>query len=475
MNLDESELRRYSRHLVLPEIAAAGQQRLKSARVLIVGAGGLGCPAALYLAAAGVGTLGLLDCDRVDESNLQRQILYDSADIGAPGASARAALQRLNPHIRVNAHQLELCAANVRDLFAGSELILDGSDRIATRYLVNDACVLYRKSLVTAAIYRFEGQAMSYVPDRAPCYRCLFPQAVDGVVPNCEQAGVLGVLPGVLGTLQATEAIKLLLGIGEPLLGRFLTYDALSPSFHEFRITRRADCAICGDAPTITEPVDPPWLRTVEEAAARAAHLGTRRLAARLTHGNLTLIDVREPAEFALGHLPRAINIPLAQIEQQLTPLPQVGPTVFICRSGVRSLKACALARRAGVSEPLQLEGDSWPGRAPSSLRCRCSLGSRWRGAARHAHHIVRANPPLESRLHILLHSGRCNDGRHAPAHRAANRHRHAPGSRQRSHSRSPRAAESAATAAPWRATSPPHSPAQFAWSAALGSQSPPP
>jgi molybdopterin/thiamine biosynthesis adenylyltransferase/rhodanese-related sulfurtransferase len=370
VSLDESELRRYSRHLVLPEIAAAGQSRLKSARVLIIGAGGLGCPSALYLAAAGVGTLGLLDCDRLDETNLQRQILYDSSDIGAPKAErARAHLQRLNPHIHVNAHQLELCAANVRDVFADYELILDGSDRISTRYLVNDACVLYRKSLVTAAIYRFEGQAMSYVPDRGACYRCLFPQAAEGVVPNCEQAGVLGVLPGVLGTIQATEAIKLLLGIGEPLLGRFLTYDALSLSFHEFRIARRADCAVCGDAPSITEPVDPLGFCTVEEQQ-RVRRISAAELAVRLTQSNLTLIDVREPAEFALGHLPRAINIPLAQIEQQRAPLPHAGPTVFICRSGVRSLKACALARRAGVSEPLQLEGGllAWKSAVEPSL-----------------------------------------------------------------------------------------------------------
>lgn len=357
MSLDESELRRYSRQLLLPEIGAAGQQRLKSARVLIIGAGGLGCPAALYLAAAGVGTLGLLDCDRVDESNLQRQVLYDSEDIGAPKAErARERLQRLNPHIRVNAHQLELCAANVRELFADYELILDGSDRVATRYLVNDACVLYRKSLVSAAIYRFEGQAMSYVPERGPCYRCLFPQAAEGVVPNCEQAGVLGVLPGVLGTIQASEAMKLLLGIGEPLLGRFLTYDALSLSFHEFRITRRPECAVCGEAPSISEPLDPPGFCTLEEQQ-RVRRISPAELAARLSRADLTLIDVREPAEFALGHLPRAVNIPLAEIEQQRAALPRTGATVFICRSGARSLRACALARRAGVSEPLQLEG----------------------------------------------------------------------------------------------------------------------
>jgi sulfur-carrier protein adenylyltransferase/sulfurtransferase len=356
-NLGAAERRRYSRHLLLPEIGTEGQSRLKGARVLVVGAGGLGCPAALYLAAAGVGTLGLLDCDSVDESNLQRQILFGSQDIGAPKAErARERLLQLNPEIQLLAHAVELCAANVGEIFAGYELIVDGSDRVATRYLVNDASVIYRKSLVSAAIYRFEGQAMSYAPDRGPCYRCLFPQPSEGVVPNCEQAGVLGVLPGVLGAIQATETIKLLLGIGDPLLGRLLTYDALSLSFHEFRIARRADCAVCGEHPSITRPQDPPGFCTVEEQR-RVRRISAQELAAQLGRSEVTLIDVREPDEFARGHLPRAINLPLTQIEQQGLGLPHEATTIFMCRSGVRSLKACALARRAGLREPLQLEG----------------------------------------------------------------------------------------------------------------------
>ncbi len=362
--LSAGERQRYARHLSLPEIGAGGQARLKASRVLVVGAGGLGCPAALYLAAAGVGTIGLLDFDRVDESNLQRQVLFTTEDVGELKAErARARLAALNPLVRLVAHPLELCAANVRELFAGYDLIVDGSDRIGTRYLVNDACVLYGKSLVSAAIHRFEGQAMSYVPGRGPCYRCLFPELVEGVLPNCAQAGVLGVLPGVLGSVQATEAIKLLLGIGEPLVGRVLVYDALSLRFDEFRIARRPECAVCGDRPTIHAPQDPPGFCTLEEQQ-RVARISAAELAQALARdpGSLRLIDVREPEEFARGHLPGAINIPLPRIEQRGFAMPAGEPPaprrlVFLCRSGVRSLKACALARRAGGTEVLQLEG----------------------------------------------------------------------------------------------------------------------
>jgi adenylyltransferase/sulfurtransferase len=369
--LSPQERQRYSRHLLLQEIGADGQQRLKAARVLVIGAGGLGCPAALYLAAGGVGTIGLLDFDRLEESNLQRQVLLTTADIGTPKAqSARARLLALNPELQVIAHQVELTAANARQIFSGYDLVVDGSDRIATRYLVNDACVIYGKPLVSAAIHRFEGQAMSYAPGRGPCYRCLFPDVSAAVLPNCAQAGVLGVLPGVLGTLQATEAIKLLLGIGEPLLGRVLVYDALTLRFDQFRIARRPDCAVCGEHPTIVTLEDPPGFCSIEEQQSvpgiSAIELA-RRLAAA---GPPRLIDVRDPEEFARGHLPQAINIPLAHIEQQGLSLPPEAPTVFICRSGVRSLKAGALARRTGMTAVLQLEGGllAWQAAVEPSL-----------------------------------------------------------------------------------------------------------
>jgi adenylyltransferase/sulfurtransferase len=359
MTLSASERARYQRHLSLREIGAAGQEKLKAARVLIVGAGGLGSPAALYLAAAGCGTLGLVDFDRVDLSNLQRQVLFDSAALGQPKAEAgHARLAALNPEIRVVAHALELRAANVRALLSDYDLVIDGSDRLSTRYLVNDACVLLGRPLISAAIHRFEGQLMTYVPGRGPCYRCLFPQAPDGVVANCAEAGVLGVLPGVLGTLEATEAIKLITGVGTPLAGRLLTYDALELRFQEFRVERRPDCAVCGDAPTITEPRDPP-------PPPRTAQDGVRRLTPRALHAQLApgggaappLIDVREPWEYESGHLPGAVNIPLGELPQRLAEIPRAASAVFICRSGGRSMRACTLALEAGIASPANLEG----------------------------------------------------------------------------------------------------------------------
>ena len=360
MTLSALERARYQRHLSLREIGVAGQEKLKAARVLIVGAGGLGSPAALYLAAAGCGTLGLVDFDRVDVSNLQRQVLFDTAGLEQLKAEAgRARLASLNPEIRVVAHPLELKAANVRALLADYDLVVDGSDRLSTRYLVNDACVLLGRPLVSAAIHRFEGQVMTYVPGRGPCYRCLFPQAADGMVANCAEAGVLGVLPGVLGTLQATEAIKLITGVGTPLVGRLLTYDALELRFQEFRVERRRDCAVCGDAPTITEPRDPP------APAARAAQDGVRRLTPRALRALLDpqaaasppLIDVRERWEYDTGHLPGAVNIPMSELAQRLAEIPRAAGAVFICRSGGRSLRACTMALEAGVTSPANLEG----------------------------------------------------------------------------------------------------------------------
>ncbi len=359
MTLSASERARYQRHLSLAEIGAAGQEKLKSARVLIVGAGGLGSPAALYLAAAGCGTLGLVDFDRVEVSNLQRQVLFDTGALGQPKAEAgRARLAALNPEIRVVAHALELRAANVRAVLADYDLAIDGSDRLSTRYLVNDACVLLGRPLISAAIHRFEGQLMTYVPGRGPCYRCLFPQAADGVVANCAEAGVLGVLPGVLGTLQATEAIKLITGVGTPLAGRLLTYDALELRFQEFRVERRRDCAVCGDAPTITAPCDP-------QAPPRAPQDGVRRLTPRALHALLVppggaappLVDVRERWEYDTGHLRNAVNIPLGELPQRIAEIPRVSAPVFICRSGGRSMHACTLALAAGVASPANLEG----------------------------------------------------------------------------------------------------------------------
>jgi sulfur-carrier protein adenylyltransferase/sulfurtransferase len=360
MSLSPSERDRYQRHLALAEIGLAGQERLKAARVLVVGAGGLGSPAALYLAAAGCGTLGLLDSDRVELSNLQRQVLFDTGGVAQPKAEAgRARLASLNPEVRVIAHGVKLTAANVEQIFSQYDLVLDGTDRLSTRYLINDACVILSRPLVSAAIHRFEGQLLTYVPQRGPCYRCVFPHAADGLVANCAEAGVLGVLPGVLGTLQATEAIKLITGVGEPLIGRLLTYDALAMRFSEFRIARSPQCAVCGDAPTITAPGDPEPMPHDDISA------GIRRLSAtdlnELLHrrdgARPTLVDVREVAEFAAGHLPGSINIPLGELPRRLNEVSPEAAPVFICKSGGRSLAACQLAVRAQIAAPANLEG----------------------------------------------------------------------------------------------------------------------
>ena len=355
--LTRADRERYNRHLLLGEFGEAGQQKLKAARVLIVGGGGLGSPAALYLAAAGVGTLGIVDFDKVDISNLQRQVLYAQPDVGVPKVAAAAArLRALNPLIQVQPHDAEVTAANVMDLIKPYDLILDGSDRLSTRYQVNDACVLQKKMLVSAAIYRFEGQTFSYVPGRGPCYRCLFANAAEGVTPNCAEAGVLGVLPGILGTIQATESIKLLTGIGEPLVGRLLMFDALTMRFDEFKVSRRKDCAVCGEHPTITKPVDTGAATCSAEQRARIRQMqATALVANRLA---LRLIDVRQPHEYAVAHLDGSRNIPLADLAAMLPQLAgAAGPVLFLCRSGGRSQKACEQAVLAGLAEVINLEG----------------------------------------------------------------------------------------------------------------------
>jgi len=356
MSLSAAERDRYQRHLALAEVGAAGQERLKAARVLVIGAGGLGSPAAMYLAAAGVGTLGIVDCDRVELSNLQRQLLFASADVGRPKTDAACErLQQLNPEIAIEPHALELRAANVRAVIEDYAVILDGTDRLATRYLINDACVMLGKPLVSAAIHRFEGQVMTYFPGRGACYRCLYPQALEAAVANCAEAGVLGVLPGVLGAIQATEAIKLVTGLGEPLIGRLLTYDALEMSFHEFPVERRAACAVCGERPSITTLLD-------EDARCAVSLERVRRLAPGalrevLAAPSVVLVDVREPHEFETGRLKDSINIPIGDLPRRLEEIPRGALPIFLCRSGRRSLAACELALRAGIEAPGHLEG----------------------------------------------------------------------------------------------------------------------
>jgi adenylyltransferase/sulfurtransferase len=374
VSLSDEERQRYSRHLVLKEIGTEGQERLGRARVLIVGVGGLGSPAALYLAAAGVGTLGVLDCDRIELSNLQRQVLFDSASVGKEKVlAAQARLRALNPAIEVIAHAVEFNAANARELLSGYDLVIDGTDRLATRYLINDACVLLGKSLVSAAIYRFEGQAFTYVPGRGPCYRCAFPQAAAEAAPSCAEAGVLGVLPGVLGAIQATEVVKLITGIGEPLIGRLLTYDALEMRFRDLKVRARSDCAVCGTHPSITELAGP--LVSPGAADRPVRRLAPSELQALLDHqetaSTLCIVDVREPDEFAAGHLSGAMNITLGALPARLPELATPTTVVFVCRSGMRSARAAELASRAGVPSVAHLEGGllAWAARCDPALK----------------------------------------------------------------------------------------------------------
>ncbi len=376
MTLTATDRQRYARHLSLPELGAAGQSRLKSGKVLIVGAGGLGSPCALYLAAAGIGTLGLVDHDVIDLSNLQRQVLFTTDEVGQPKAGAAAKrLTALNPDIQVQSLELKLTPENVLDVLRDYDVVVDGTDRITTRYLINDACVILGKPLVSAAIHRFEGQSLTYLPGKGPCYRCLFANASDAQTPNCADAGVLGVLPGVMGSIQATEVIKLVAGIGEPLVGRLLTYDALALRFAEFDVARRADCAVCGDNPTIVTPLDAvPGSRTTAAQRSLISHATPRQLRVRLEAAKesatpVLLIDVREQHEFECGHLPDSINLPIGELGTRMTELVATldsasrGRTarpdvVFLCRSGGRSLQACEIAVGANLTAvPINLDG----------------------------------------------------------------------------------------------------------------------
>lgn len=368
--LSRDEIRRYGRHLTLPEVGVDGQRRLKAGRVLIVGAGGLGSPAALYLAAAGVGTLGVVDFDVVDESNLQRQVAHGTAAVGTPKLeSLRARLADLNPHVRVETHAVRLDRDNALALLGGYDVVLDGTDNFATRYLVNDACALLGKPNVYGSILRFEGQASVFDAARGPCYRCLFPAPPPpGVVPSCAEAGVLGVLPGVIGSIQATEALKLLLGAPDTLLGRLLLYDAWTLRFRELELRKDPDCPLCGRAPTITALVDYDALCGTAQAAPSALaapreRVSARELQALLASGRpLTLLDVREPEELAIAALPGATHIPMAVVPVRAHELDPARPLVVLCHHGVRSFMAARWLRANGFTDVMDVDGgiDAW-------------------------------------------------------------------------------------------------------------------
>ena len=365
MPLSNDEIQRYARHLILPDVGVEGQQRLKAARVLIVGAGGLGSPVALYLAAAGVGTLGLVDFDAVDVSNLQRQILHGTKDVGRSKLdSARARLGDVNPHVRVETHDARLTSANALDIIGRYDIVVDGTDNFATRYLTNDACVLLGKPNVYGSIFRFEGQASVFGLDDGPCYRCLFPEPPPpGSVPSCAEGGVLGVLPGIVGTIQATEAIKLVLGIGDTLAGRLLLIDALSMQFRAMTLRKDPACPACGTR-TITALIDydefcgAPTSGAIHHADD-VLEITPLELADRLSRARDTfdLIDVREPGEWAIARIDGARLIPLAQIPSSIQSLDKSRDIVVMCRSGVRSADAIRFMQREGFTRVKNLAG----------------------------------------------------------------------------------------------------------------------
>ena len=370
--LTNAEVQRYSRHLILPEVGPEGQRKLKAGKVLCVGAGGLGSPAALYLAAAGVGTIGIVDFDAVDISNLQRQILHGTPDVGRSKLqSAKDRLTALNPEVHVESFETALTSKNALELFRGFDIILDGTDNFATRYLVNDACVLLNKPNAYGSIFRFEGQASVFATRGGPCYRCLYPEPPPpGLVPSCAEGGVLGVLPGVIGTVQATEAIKLLLGAEGTLIGRLLLYDAWGMRFRELKLRRDPECPVCGDQPTVRELIDydqfcgvAPAPTQAAAAAAPGAEVETTVLELKRAIDAGTapyILDVREPQEFQICRIPGSVLIPLGQVParvQEIAEAAEGRPIVVHCKMGGRSAKAVQLLRQQGLARAQNLKG----------------------------------------------------------------------------------------------------------------------
>ncbi|MER7843734.1 adenylyltransferase/sulfurtransferase MoeZ [Kitasatospora sp. NPDC096077] len=364
--LTVDEVRRYSRHLIIPDVGMAGQKRLKNAKVLCVGAGGLGSPALMYLAAAGVGTLGIVEFDVVDESNLQRQIIHGQADIGRSKAeSARDSVKEINPYVDVVLHEERLDNSNVMEIFAGYDLIVDGTDNFATRYLVNDAAVLLGKPYVWGSIYRFDGQASVFWAEHGPCYRCLYPEAPPpGMVPSCAEGGVLGVLCASIGSIQVNEAIKLLAGIGDPLVGRLMIYDALEMNYRQVKVRKDPDCAVCGENPTVTELIDYEAFCGVVSEEAQAAAAGSTITSKQLKQWqddeeDIYLIDVREPGEYEIVNIPGAVLIPKNEflMGDALEKLPQDRKIVLHCKSGVRSAEVLAVVKAAGFANAVHLGG----------------------------------------------------------------------------------------------------------------------
>ena len=360
--LTREELVRYSRHILLPSVGEGGQLALKRSRVLLVGAGGLGSPVALYLAAAGIGNIGLVDFDRVDLSNLQRQILHGSAAIGSSKiASARDRLRDINPNVHIESHETRLTSANAMEIARDYDLIVDGTDNFATRYLINDTSVLLGIPNVYGAVYRFEGQASVFGAPGGPCYRCLFREPPPPeLVPSCAEGGVLGVVPGLIGTIQATEAIKILLRVGETLVGKLLTIDALTMSFRSVEIQKDPECPACGTG-QIRELIDYDAFcagAAEDHDVAKVTEIQPGQLAERIAHGErLEIIDVREPYEWQIGHIPGARLVPLDRIQQEIPKLDKARETILYCKVGARSMFAARQLADAGVTDVRNLAG----------------------------------------------------------------------------------------------------------------------
>src|ERR1700753_2707402 len=377
--LSVDEVKRYSRHLIIPDVGMTGQKRLKNAKVLVVGAGGLGSPALLYLAAAGVGTLGIVDFDVVDESNLQRQIIHGVSDIRKPKAeTARASIQEISPYVEVILHEERLDSDNALDIFRPYDLIVDGTDNFATRYLVNDACVLLNKPYVWGSIYRFDGQASVFWAEYGPCYRCLYPEPPPpGMVPSCAEGGVLGVLCASIGSIQVNEAIKVITGIGDPLVGRLMIYDALEMSYSSVKVRKDPECPVCGKNPTITELIDSEACCGAVSDEGQEAVQGSTITAKDLKNmmdndENIFLVDVREPNEYEIVSIPGATLIPKGEFLSgaALEKLPQDKRIVLHCKSGARSAEALAVVKDAGFSDAVHVGGGvlAWVNQVDPSL-----------------------------------------------------------------------------------------------------------
>jgi adenylyltransferase/sulfurtransferase len=378
--LTVDEVRRYSRHLIIPDVAMAGQQRLMNAKVLCVGAGGLGSPALMYLAAAGVGTIGIVEFDTVDESNLQRQIIHGQSDIGKSKAqSAKEKISEINPNVKVITHELRLDVTNVKDIFSQYDIIVDGTDNFATRYLVNDACVLLKKPYVWGSIYRFDGQASVFWAEYGPCYRCLYPEPPPpGMVPSCAEGGVLGVLCATIGSIQTTEAIKVITGVGEPMVGSLMVYDALEMTFRKVKIRKDPKCPLCGENPTQKELL-PDYeafcgvLSNAAEAAVTGSTISVKELKEKIDKkDDFLLIDVREPSEFEIVRIPGSVLIPKQGFldGSALAGLPQDKPIILHCKSGVRSAECLAILKNAGFADATHVQGGvvAWAKQIDTSL-----------------------------------------------------------------------------------------------------------